>query len=110
MKVFGRGSVSLIRTPGGWLQTFRLIVMREGFFGLAGGVALALVIWTCFLLRLQTDATALILLVTVVLLSFACDLIASTLCAILAAACFDFFFLEPTFSFKVSNPRDLPAL
>ena len=77
---------------------------------LSGSSVLAIETWVCSLLGLPPSAVICAYLVVIVLLSLLGSFVSSVIFSIIAVGCFDFFFIEPTFTFGVMDPRDLLAL
>jgi len=76
----------------------------------AGAVALALATWLCLQLQLNSTTTAFVYLIAIVLLSLLDSLISSIVFSVIAVGCLDFFFVEPRYSFRVQDSRDLATL
>ncbi|HEY3597927.1 MAG TPA: ATP-binding protein [Paraburkholderia sp.] len=77
---------------------------------IAGCIALGVVSWICFRLRLDPVATESIFLIIIVLMSLMNSFISAFLFCLLAFLCINFFFFEPLFSIQLQYKRDLPAL
>jgi PAS domain S-box-containing protein len=77
---------------------------------LGGSSVLAIETWVCSLLGLPPSAVICAYLVVIVLLSLLGSFVSSVIFSVIAVGCFDFFFIEPTFTFGVMDPRDLLAL
>jgi len=75
-----------------------------------GAVAIAFVTGVCFRLGLSLATTALAYLLAVVLISTFVGAVSSLILAALAAACLNYFFTEPMFSFRVAHVQDVFAL
>jgi PAS domain S-box-containing protein len=74
------------------------------------GIALALVTFVGFRLGADVDAAALSYLIVVLLLALMGSFIASVLLSLAAAACLDFFFAPPLFSFHVGSQDEVLAI
>ena len=83
---------------------------QSAMYALAGGVVTALLTLLCYKLGLGLAVAAPVYLLIVVLQSLTGDIRSSGLISILAAACLDYFFVEPRFSFRVMQPSDVFAL
>ncbi|RKE35049.1 PAS domain S-box-containing protein [Paraburkholderia sp. BL23I1N1] len=77
---------------------------------LAGGVAMASATWVCFHLGARLGTAGFVYLIVVVLLSLMDSFITSAVFSTIAVGCLAFFFSQPTFSFRVSELRDVAAL
>jgi PAS domain S-box-containing protein len=77
---------------------------------LGGSSVLAIETWVCFVLGLPPSAVVCAYLVIILLLSLLGSFVSSVLFSVIAVGCFDYFSLEPTFTFGVADPRDLLAL
>lgn len=75
-----------------------------------GGLALALVTLTCFLLHADLATTAFADLVVIVLFSLVGRFAAAVLLCFLSAASLVYFFAPPIFSFPTDDPQDLVAV
>jgi PAS domain S-box-containing protein len=92
-------------TPNHSVPTLRL----AGLWA-AGIVALAVVTWACFELKVDSATTAFVYLTVIVLLSLMDSFISSAIFSLVAVACLNFFFVEPLFSFNVAYAHDLVML
>src|ERR1700722_17766674 len=79
-------------------------------YALAGGLVIGLFTLLCYKLGLGLGVAAPVYLLIVVLQSLTGDIRSAGLVSILAAACLDFFIVEPRFSFRVMHPSDVFAL
>ena len=76
----------------------------------ASTVAIALVTLASYKLHFNNPTVVLLYLLVVVLESLAGSAVASLIVAVLAAACLDFFFLPPLFTFRIADPFNVLAL
>jgi PAS domain S-box-containing protein len=77
---------------------------------LAGGVALGLVTWASFELRLDASAAKCIYLTAIVFLSLMDSFVSSIVFCVVAILCIDFFFTEPRFTFQIRCNADLASI
>ncbi len=77
---------------------------------LSGGVAILLVTFICFRLRLTLATPALLYLVVIVLLSLYGSFVLSAVFSFIGVACLDYFFTLPVFTFRVDDPFDIVAI
>jgi C4-dicarboxylate-specific signal transduction histidine kinase len=77
---------------------------------LLGSIAVALVTFVCFRLRVNLTVACLIYLTIVVLLSVADAFVASVFVSIMAVLCLDYYFVPPLFSLELNDPLDIVAL
>lgn len=77
------------------------------FYGL---IALAALTFVCFRLRLSISTAGFLYLIVVVLLSLGGDIIPSVLISILAAACLNYYFAPPVFSFRVHDTLNISSI
>ena len=91
-------------------QTDRFL--RSAAQCLIGGIAVALVTFVCFRLKVSVTTAALLYLIVVVLASLTGSFILSAVVSIIAILCLDYFFTEPLFIIDVTlrNPLNLVAL
>ena len=89
------------RTHGSW---------RPAAQCLLAGIAIALLTFVCFRLRLNLAATAFLYLITVVLLSLQGTFLSSAVVSLIAVGCLAYYFAPPIFSFKVNDPLDGVAI
>src|SRR6266550_7391418 len=91
-------------------QTDRFV--RSAAQCLIGGIAVALVTFVCFRLKVSVTTAALLYLIVVVLASLTGSFILSAVVSIIAILCLDYFFTEPLFIIDVTlrNPLNLVAL
>ena len=75
-----------------------------------GSIALAVVAWVCFRLRLDLTTTAFAFLIVIVLLSLMDSFVSSAFFSVVAIGCLNFFFVEPRFTFRIEYAQDLTAL
>jgi two-component system, LuxR family, sensor kinase FixL len=83
---------------------------REVAQYLSGSIALALVTFVCFRLRLNLVTTACLYLILIVLLSLRGSFLLSAVVSLMAVGCLAYYFASPIFSFQVSDPFDLMAI
>src|SRR5579871_6297224 len=76
----------------------------------AGSSGIALLTWSSWRLHLGFTAASFCYLLLIVVLSLAGDLVSSASASLLAAACLDYYFLAPVFSFRVTKPFNALAL
>ncbi len=74
---------------------------------LCGAAALAFLTWICFWLQLDIATTIPAYMIVVVLLSLRGRVVPAVTLSIIAAACLDYFFTPPLFSFQISSPEDI---
>ena len=72
---------------------------------LSGSIALALLTFVCFRLRLDLATTAYLYLIVVVLLSLEGRSLSSAIVSLIAVGCLAYYFAPPIFSVRVSDPR-----
>jgi two-component system sensor kinase FixL len=77
---------------------------------LSGGIALALLTFVCFRLRLNLVTTACLYLIMIVLLSLRGSFFLSVVFSIIAMGCLAYYFAPPDFSFGVRDPFDVAAI
>jgi PAS domain S-box-containing protein len=77
---------------------------------LFGGISLVLLTYVGFRLGADVDSAAFAYLIAIVLLSLLGSLTASVLLSLAAAACLDFFFAPPLFSFHVGSQDEVLAI
>jgi PAS domain S-box-containing protein len=77
---------------------------------LCGSIALALVTFVCFRLRLSLATTLCLYLIIIVLLSLQGSFLSSAVVSLIAVACLMYYFAPPIFSFRVSDPFDGVAI
>jgi len=75
-----------------------------------GGIAVALLTVLCYSAHIDFASAIPLYLLLVVLHSLSGDLRSSAIVATLSVGCLDFFFTEPLFSVRVSNPLNALAL
>jgi len=83
---------------------------KSAQYTLAGGVATGLLTLLCFRLDLGLSVAGPVYLLIVVLQSLTGDFLSAALISGLAAACLDWFFIEPLFTFNIMSPSDALAL
>jgi C4-dicarboxylate-specific signal transduction histidine kinase len=77
---------------------------------LLASVAVALLTFVCFQLRVNLTIACLLYLTIVVLMSVMDGLVPSVYVSIIAVLCLNYFFAQPLFSLNVSDPLDIVAL
>jgi PAS domain S-box-containing protein len=77
---------------------------------LLGGTGVALLTYICYRLRLDVAATALLVLIAIVLLSLTGNFVASAVVSIIATLCLHYFFVTPRFSWRMDDLLDIVAL
>ena len=73
---------------------------------LLGGLALSLLTWSCFWLKLNLPTAAFAYLILIVLMSLRRDRGASIVLTLAAAGCLNYFFALPTFTLWIESPSD----
>src|SRR5882724_12912908 len=74
---------------------------------LSASIALALLTFVCFRLRLTLAPTACLYLLLIVLLSLQGSFLLSVVFSLIAVGCLAYYFAPPDFSFRVSDPLDV---
>ena len=74
---------------------------------LCGAAALAFLTWIFFWLQLDIATTVPAYMIVVVLLSLRGRVVPAVTLALIAAACLDYFFTPPLFSFQIGTPEDI---
>ncbi len=77
---------------------------------LSASIALALLTFVCFRLRLTLAPTACLYLLLIVLLSLQGSFLLSVVFSLIAVGCLAYYFAPPDFSFRVSDPLDVVAI
>ncbi|MGQ7935860.1 ATP-binding protein [Paraburkholderia sp. D1E] len=89
-------------------QFFRLrYLVLLWIFGCA---ALGLVTWISFRLGFSLASAGFAFLIVIVLLSLLESFVSSVIFSVFSAACLNYYFTEPIFSFSVASPQDLMGL
>ena len=83
---------------------------RSGLLAVPGTLAVGLLTFICYGLRLDLTVTGFLYLIIVVLQSLIGDFVSSAVVSIIADLCLNFFFAPPLFSFRVSDSSDFWAL
>lgn len=89
---------------------------EAGIFGsavvqcLIGFALLALTTFACFELHINLSTTTVLYLVVIMLISYSGGFVASSLVALLAVGCLSYFFAQPIFSFRVTDPLNVVTL
>jgi PAS domain S-box-containing protein len=78
--------------------------------GLAGSVALALLTYICFQLRLHLATAAFVFLIVIVLFSLEGSFFLSAILSLIAGGSLAYYFAPPIFSFEVSDPLEAVAI
>jgi len=73
---------------------------------LLGSIAVALVTFVCFRLRLNLATTLCLYLIIIVLLSLKGSFLSSAVISLMAVGCLTYYFTTPVFSFRVSDPLE----
>jgi C4-dicarboxylate-specific signal transduction histidine kinase len=89
------------RTHGSW---------RTAAQCLLASIAIALLTFVCFQLRLNLAVTAFLYLIIVVLLSLQGSFVSSAVVSLIAVGCLAYYFAPPIFSFKLNDPLDGVAI
>ncbi len=92
-----------------WLQNSPRF-WRTLTYCLSGGVAVALVTFSCFRLRLNLATPALLYLIVVVLLSLRGSFVLSAAFSLIGVACLAYYFAPPIFSFGVDDAFNVVAI
>jgi PAS domain S-box-containing protein len=74
---------------------------------LVGGLSLGLLTLICFRLGIDLSSTAILYLLLLTVLSLSCTVLGAAMLSIAAAACLNFFFTPPVFTFRIERPQDL---
>ena len=74
-----------------------------------GGISLAVLTLICFRLGVNLASAALAYLLLVTLLSRNSTVLGAAVLSVAAAACLNFFFTPPVFTFRIERPQDLVA-
>ncbi len=77
---------------------------------IVGVIAVALLTFVCFRLRVNLTIATLLYLTVVVLLAFVDAFVGSVFVAVISVLCLDYFFTEPFFSLRMSDPLNIVAL
>ena len=77
---------------------------------LLASIAVALLTFVCFRLRVNLTIACLLYLTVVVLLSVMDAFVASVLVSIIAVLCLDYFFAKPLFSLQMDDPLNIVAV
>lgn len=75
-----------------------------------GCIALGLVSWACFHLGFSLASAGFAFLIVIVLLSLLDSFVSSAIFSVFAAACLNYYFTEPFFSFSVATSQNLMGL
>jgi C4-dicarboxylate-specific signal transduction histidine kinase len=73
---------------------------------LIGGIALSLLTWFCFWVKLNLPTAAFAYLILIILMSLRRDRGASIVLTLAAAGCLNYFFAPPTFTLWIESPSD----
>ena len=88
----------------------RTNLWRALTYCLSGGIGLTLVTLICFRLGLSLATPALLYLIIVVLISLHGSFVLSACFSLIAVACLTYYFVPPTFSFRVADPVNAVAI
>jgi PAS domain S-box-containing protein len=77
---------------------------------LFGATALAFLTWICFWLQLDIGTTIPAYMIVVVLLSLRGRVVPAVTLSIIAAACLDYFFTLPLFTFQIGTRKDITTM
>jgi C4-dicarboxylate-specific signal transduction histidine kinase len=77
---------------------------------LLAGIAVALLTFVCFRLRVNLTIACLLYLTIVVLLSTTDAIVPSIFVAVVSVLCLDYYFAPPVFSLRLNDPLDIVAL
>jgi len=75
-----------------------------------GSVAIAVVTATCFLVHLNYLIPSFLYLLIVVLLSLKAGYASAVVVSVIAAVCFEYFFIPPVLEWRINDPEDALAL
>ena len=101
----GRTLAAMPRT-----NTIRRSFIRAGIRTAPGCLAVCVITYICYHLRLNLSITGFVYLIVVVLQSLVGSFGSSAAVSLVAVLCLDFFFTPPVFSFEVTDPLDILAL
>jgi C4-dicarboxylate-specific signal transduction histidine kinase len=77
---------------------------------LAGGIALALVTLVAFKLQVNLTIASLLYLTVVVLMAFMDAFVGSIFVSVISVLCLDYFFTQPLFSLRMTDPLNIVAV
>jgi C4-dicarboxylate-specific signal transduction histidine kinase len=77
---------------------------------LSGSIALALLTWFCFWLRLNLATTECLFLTVIALLSLQGSFVASAVVSLVGVGALDYYFTPPLYSFWIADPHNLAAI
>jgi signal transduction histidine kinase len=77
---------------------------------LSGSMAIALLTFVCFRLRLNLATTAFLYLIIIVLVSLQGSFLLSGVFSLIAVGCLSYYFTPPIFSFRIGDPLDAVAI
>ena len=77
---------------------------------LSASMAIALITFVCFRLRLNLATTAFLYLIIIVLVSLHGRFLLSAVFSLIAVGCLSYYFTPPIFSFRVDDPLDAVAI
>ncbi len=77
---------------------------------LSCSMAIALLTFVCFRLRLNLATTALLYLIIIVLVSLQGSFLLSAVFSLIAVGCLSYYFTPPIFSFRIGDPLDAVAI
>jgi signal transduction histidine kinase len=77
---------------------------------LSGSMAIALLTFVCFRLRLNLATTAFLYLIVIILVSLQGSFVLSAVFSLIAVGCLSYFFTPPIFSFRIGDPLDAMAI
>lgn len=77
---------------------------------LSGSMAIALITFVCFRLRLTLPTTAFLYLIIIVLVSLQGSFLTSAVLSLIAVACLSYYFIPPIFSFRIAERVDAVAI
>ena len=84
--------------------------LRSAAQCLLAGIAVALLTFVCFRLRVNLTIACLLYLTIVVLLSTTDAIVPSIFVAVVSVLCLDYYFAPPVFSLRLNDPLDIVAL
>jgi two-component system sensor histidine kinase KdpD len=90
--------------------TRRRELRQSALTALFGSIAVGVLTVLCYWFQLSFTVVGPLFLLSVIVQSLLSDYIAAASVSIVAAACLDYFFVDPRFSFAVSNPLNILEL
>jgi two-component system sensor histidine kinase KdpD len=93
-------------SQGTWLAAARRLAGEAAL----GSAAIAVVTAACFLAHLNYLIPSFLYLLIVVLLSLRTGYASAVIVSVIAAACFEYFFIPPVLEWRINDPEDVLAL